>query len=430
MTEALLRAHSRTFASLRKHRNYRLFFGGQVVSVSGTWMQNIATAWLVLDLTHSPVAVGILAAFQFLPYTLFGLFAGVLVDRLDVRRTVIATQVLSMGFAFALAALTLGGVVTAWEVYLLTGLRGTVLVLDAPSRQALTYQMVGRDELPNAVALNSSLFNAARVVGPAVGGLIVAAAGPGTCFLINGLSFVAVLAGLLLMRVDELFPVDTSRRPTSLLGGTADALAYVRRTPMAMTALVAVLLLSTFSFNFNVLLPVLARTTLDAGPNVLGGVRGRRAPGRADLGVARPGQHPRPRGGDGRLRRRAAPARARELADRRVRTPLRDGAELHAVDVERQLHPPAGRPRPPPRARRGPVLLRLQRHRPGRRDPGRVAGRAGRHRARVRRLGGHRGGDGGLGGHTPAARGPPGGPSVPAPGRRGRARPLEGDSTA
>ena len=236
MTDALLRAHTRTFASLRKHRNYRLFFGGQVVSVSGTWMQNIATAWLVLELTHSPVAVGILAAFQFLPYTLFGLFAGVLVDRLDVRRTVIATQVLSMGFAFALAALTLGGVVTLWEVYLLTGLRGTVLVLDAPSRQALTYQMVGRDELPNAVALNSSLFNAARVVGPAVGGLIVAAAGPGACFLINGLSFVAVLAGLLLMRVDELFPVDTSRRPTSLLGGTADALAYVRRTPMAMTA--------------------------------------------------------------------------------------------------------------------------------------------------------------------------------------------------
>jgi MFS family permease len=272
VTAALLRAHTRTFASLRKHRNYRLFFGGQVVSVSGTWMQNIATAWLVLELTHSPVAVGILAAFQFLPYTVFGLFAGVLVDRLDVRRTIIATQVMSMIFAFALAGLTLGGIVTVWEVYLLTGLRGTVLVLDAPARQALTYQMVGRDELPNAVALNSSLFNAARVVGPAVGGLIVAAAGPGACFLINGMSFLAVLYGLLRMRVAEFFPVDTTRRPTSVLGGTADALRYVRRTPMAMTALVAVLLLSTFSFNFNVLLPVLARTTLDSGPNVLGAI--------------------------------------------------------------------------------------------------------------------------------------------------------------
>ncbi len=147
-----------------------------------------------------------------------------------------------------------------------------MLVLDAPSRQALTYQMVGRDELPNAVALNSSLFNAARVVGPAVGGLIVAIAGPGACFLINGLSFLAVLYGLVRMRVSEFFPVDTSRRPTSVLGGTADAIRYVRRTPMAMTALVAVLLLSTFSFNFNVLLPVLARTTLDSGPNVLGAI--------------------------------------------------------------------------------------------------------------------------------------------------------------
>ncbi len=272
MTGTLLRAHARTFASLRKHRNYRLFFSGQVVSVSGTWMQNIATAWLVLDLTHSPVAVGVLAAFQFLPYTVFGLFAGVLVDRLDVRRTIIGTQVASMVFAFALAALTLAGVVSVWEVYLLTGLRGTVLVLDAPARQALTYQMVGREELPNAVALNSSLFNAARVVGPAVGGLVVAAAGPGACFAINGLSFLAVLAGLLLMRVDEFFPVDTSRRPASLLGGTADALRYVRSTPLALTALVAVLLLSTFSFNFNVLLPVLARTTLHSGPNVLGAI--------------------------------------------------------------------------------------------------------------------------------------------------------------
>ena len=181
MTGALLRAHARTFQSLRKHRNYRLFFAGQVVSVSGTWMQNIATAWLVLELTHSPVAVGILAAFQFLPYTVFGLFAGVsgrpprrpprdhrhagAVDglRLRARRAHARRRRHAVG------------------VYLLTGLRGTVLVLDAPARQALTYQMVGRDELPNAVALNSSLFNAARVVGPAVGGLIVAAAGPGAC---------------------------------------------------------------------------------------------------------------------------------------------------------------------------------------------------------------------------------------------------------
>jgi len=272
VTAALLRAHSRTFRSLRKHRNYRLFFAGQVVSVSGTWMQNIATAWLVLDLTHSPVDVGVLAAFNFLPFTLLGLFGGAVVDRVDVRRLVIATQVVSMGIAFVLGALTVGGVVTVWEVYLLVGMRGAVLVLDAPARQALTYQMVGRDELPNAVALNSSLFNAARVVGPAIGGLVVAAVGPGACFVLNGITFLAVLWGLLRMRVEEFFPVDTSRRPDSVLGGTMDALRYVRRTPAAATALVAVLVLSTFSFNFNVLLPVLARTTLHAGPNVLGAI--------------------------------------------------------------------------------------------------------------------------------------------------------------
>ena len=205
MTSALLRANRRTFASLRKHRNYRLFFSGQVISVSGTWMQNIATAWLVLELTHSPVAVGILAVCQFLPFTVLGLFAGVLVDRMDARRTVIGTQTASMLLAFALTGLTLARRVTVREVYLLTALRGIVLVLDAPARQALTFQMVGRDELPNAVALNSSLFNAARVVGPAAGGVMVAAVGVGACFAFNAASYLAVLAGLLMMRSSELF---------------------------------------------------------------------------------------------------------------------------------------------------------------------------------------------------------------------------------
>jgi len=182
LTALLLRGGRRTFLSLRKHRNYRLFFTGQVVSVSGTWMQNIAAAWVILELTHSPVAVGVLALCQFLPFTLFGLFAGVLVDRFDARRTVIATQASAMALAGMLAALVVTGHVTATQVYVLTALRGIVLVLDAPARQALTFQMVGRDELPNAVALNSSLFNAARVVGPALGGLLVATVGAGACF--------------------------------------------------------------------------------------------------------------------------------------------------------------------------------------------------------------------------------------------------------
>jgi MFS family permease len=272
VTAALLRANRRTFASLRRHRNYRLFFGGQVVSVSGTWMQNIATAWLILEITHSPVVVGVLAVCQFLPFTLFGLFAGVVVDRFDVRKTVIWTQAVSMVLAALLTALALTGVVTAWEVLLLTAFRGTVLVLDAPARQALTFEMVGRDELPNAIALNSSLFNAARVVGPAMGGVVVAVAGVGACFLVNTVSFAAVLIGLLLMRTEELFDRAGSSERPSLLRGTGEVFRYVARSNEVLLGLAVVTVVSTLSFNFNVLLPVLARQTLGGGPAVFGTV--------------------------------------------------------------------------------------------------------------------------------------------------------------
>ena len=269
MTAALLRLNRRTFASLR-HRNYRLFFAGQVVSVSGTWMQNIAMAWLVLELTGSPVAVGILALCQFLPFTVFGLFAGTVVDRLDPRRIVIGTQAAAMVLASVLAALVLLGNAAVWLVYVLAALRGLVLVLDAPARQALTYQMVGPAELPNAVALNSSLFNGARVVGPALGGLLVAVAGAGFCFAVNAVGFLAVLAGLLVMRVDELLPLKRPEMRIRLVGGTRDALLYVRSSRPVRLVLGLVLVVSTFAFNFNVLLPVLAKETLDAGPEVFG----------------------------------------------------------------------------------------------------------------------------------------------------------------
>ena len=273
MSAAIAALNRRTFASLA-HRNYRLYFAGQVVSVTGTWMQNIAMAWLILELTHSPLAVGLLALCQFLPFTAFGLFAGVLVDRFDARRLVIGTQAASMLLAAALAVPTLLGHVTPWLVYLLAGLRGAVLVLDAPSRQALTYRMVGPRELPNAVALNSSLFNGARVVGPALGGAVVALAGAGFCFAFNALSFLAVLGGLLAMRVGELLPSERGDRRPRLLAGTREALAYVRDTPRARTVLVLVAVVSTFAFNFNVLLPVLTKNTLHAGPATFGVVTG------------------------------------------------------------------------------------------------------------------------------------------------------------
>src|SRR6185295_13488313 len=169
-----------------------------------------------------------------------------------------------------LAVLVVAGHVTVNGVYVLTALRGIVLVLDAPARQALTFQMVGQDELPNAVALNSSLFNAARVVGPALGGLLVAVVGAGACFSLNAVSYLAVLAGLLAMRREELFPVERPDQPPKMLSGTMEAIAYVRRTPDTLLALLVVLTLSTFSFNFNVLLPVLAGSTLESGAYVFG----------------------------------------------------------------------------------------------------------------------------------------------------------------
>src|SRR5919202_6058 len=213
MTAALLTTNRRAFSSLRKHRNYRLYFLGQAVSQTGTWIDKVAQAWLVLSLTHSAVAVGILAACQFVPFSVLGLVAGVVVDRLDNWRTVVWTQAVRMVIAATLAAIVLLGLVQVWMVYGLAVLMGIVLVLDAPSRQALTFRMVGRSELPNAVALNSSLFNAARIVGPGIGGVLIAGFGVGPAFALNAVSFIAVLAGLLLMEPAALVRADRPDAP-------------------------------------------------------------------------------------------------------------------------------------------------------------------------------------------------------------------------
>jgi MFS family permease len=264
-------ASARTFASLRRHRNYRLFFFGQLTSVAGTWMQNIAMAWLVVTLEpHSRgLAVGILSVCRFGPFTLLGLMAGVVTDRFDNRHVVIVTQSVQMFFSAVLAAITLLGHVRLWEVYVIAALTGTALVFDAPSRQNLTFQMVGRDELPNAIALNSSLFNTARIFGPALAGILIAAFGAGWCFAINTLSFVAVLAGLLAMRVSELFPLLDRRRPT-FWRGTREGFAYARRNPTVLVILSMMVVFASVCFNFNILLPLLAKTTLDAGPRTFG----------------------------------------------------------------------------------------------------------------------------------------------------------------
>jgi len=266
----LLRAAgARTFTSLRIHRNYRLFFTGQIISVIGTWMQNTALAWFVVDLTHSPLAVGFLAFCRFVPFSVFGLVSGVVADRFDNRRLVMTTQVFQMAVSVVLAALAFSGHATIWEVYALAVLGGVGLVFDAPGRNSLTYQMVGRDELPNAIALNASLFNASRVLGPAVAGLAIAATSVGVCFAINAVSFLAVLVALWLMRPEELYPVERKERPT-VIEGTREGLRFVRGSPRIRAVLVMTLVVSTVGFNFHVLVPVLAADTLHVGAKMFG----------------------------------------------------------------------------------------------------------------------------------------------------------------
>lgn len=269
MRELFRAVGGRTFASLRRHRNYRLFFTGQVVSVSGTWMQNIAMYWLVLSLTHSALAVGLLSIARFGPFTLFALFAGVIADRLDNRKTVILTQSTQMLLAGALTALAAAHVIHAWHVDVVAFLGGMVLVLDAPARQGLTFQMVGRDELPNAVALNSTLFNMGRVAGPALAGMVIGTAGVAWCFAANTASFLAVLTSLLLMRPSEMLPLVRKGRPT-MLRGAREGLAFARRRPRIVAILLTTTVFATLLFNFNILLPVLAKQTLHQGPGVFG----------------------------------------------------------------------------------------------------------------------------------------------------------------
>jgi MFS family permease len=269
VTTLAIALRTRTFRSLGRHRNYRIFFAGQLVSLAGTWMQNVALAWLVLELSASPLAIGALMFWRFVPFTVFGLVAGVLADRLDSRRLVMGTQGAAMVVSVALAVVTLTGTATLPLVYLLAALGGITLAFDAPGRQSLTFRMVGPRELPNAVALNAGLFNGSRVVGPAIAGVIIAAAGTGVCFVLNAVSFLAVLAALASLREDELHPVE--RDPSArLVDGTRRALAFVLHDPQLRSVLGVVTIVSTVGFNFHVLVPLLASDTLNVGAEGFG----------------------------------------------------------------------------------------------------------------------------------------------------------------
>ncbi|HEX7661224.1 MAG TPA: MFS transporter [Pseudonocardiaceae bacterium] len=235
------------FSSLAE-RNYRLFASGQVVSNIGTWMQRVAQDWLVLELSgNSPMALGIAAALQFIPTLVLSMWAGILADRLDKRRLEIAVQA-GMGVsALALGVLNVTGVVALWHVYLLCLFLGVFSAMDGPIRQSFVMEMVGKRHLTNAVALNSMVFNLARIVGPAVAGLLITWVGTGWVFLMNGASYVAVIAGLVAMNPKELHIGPKARRES---GQLMEALRYVRGRPDLAILLVLVFCVSTFGLNF------------------------------------------------------------------------------------------------------------------------------------------------------------------------------------
>lgn len=249
------------------HRNYRLFFIGQLVSLVGTWMQQVAQAWLVLQLTGDPIWLGIVATAQFLPVMILGLFGGVLADALPKRQVLLAAQVVMMVLAFVLAALVITGVVEVWMILVLAVLLGIANAVDMPVRQSFAVELVGRDHVGNAVALNSAMFNAARIVGPAAAGLAIGAFGVAAAFLVNGLSFLAVIIGLWLIDDNELeLPtrIDRPTTPRAVVDNLVAGLAYVRQTPVVLLAVVVVGTVATAGMNWNVLIPAFAQDELNS----------------------------------------------------------------------------------------------------------------------------------------------------------------------
>jgi len=247
------------FRSLR-HRNFRLFWSGQLVSLIGTWMQNVGQAWLVLELTHSSMKLGIVSALQFLPMLFLSLFTGPFIDYFDKRKIIIWTQASLMTLAFVLSILVWTGTVQYWHVVILATLLGIVNTIDMPARQAYIIDLVGKEDLMNAIALNSSIFNAARAVGPALAGLLITAVGTAACFFVNGVSFLAVLAGLLFMNVTC---ASCREKPSyTILQDVREAIGYIRATPVVLTTILLVSVVSVFGTNFNVLVPVFAKMEL------------------------------------------------------------------------------------------------------------------------------------------------------------------------
>jgi MFS family permease len=264
---------ARAFTALR-HRNFRLFWFGQLISLVGTWMQSIGQAWLVLELSNNnPLLLGLVGALQFLPVLVLSLVGGVIADRWPKRRLLLGTQSSAMILAFLLFALTVTHVVQVWHILVLATLLGTVNALDMPTRQSFVVEMVGRDDVMNAVALNSSLFNTARIVGPGIGGLLIGWLGVAPLFLLNGISFIAVIFGLAMMRPEEFHVIMHPKRQggwRASLTQLGEGLRYVRQASILLTIVLLVGAVGTFALNLNVILPLFATDVLHVGASGYG----------------------------------------------------------------------------------------------------------------------------------------------------------------
>ena len=260
---------ARPFSSLTIY-NYRVYFLGQLVSLIGTWMQTTAQAWLVLKLSGSPLALGTVTTLQFLPITLFTLIGGAFADRVPKRRVLIITQSLAMIQAFALGVLVLTGRVELWHVYALAFMLGTINAFDGPVRQAFGVELVGREQVVNAVALNSSLFNVARIIGPAVAGIAIATVGMTTAFMANAASYIGVLFAYAVMRPDEFFTVPKRPAVGNVLSQVREGIAYSVKTPQVLSLFILLAFLGTFGFNFTVLIPLVAEFVLGLGAKEFG----------------------------------------------------------------------------------------------------------------------------------------------------------------
>jgi len=252
---------ARTFAALQ-HRNYRLFFIGQLVSLTGTWMQNVAERWLVWELTSSPFKLGVVTFAAGVPVLLFSLWGGLIADRVPKRRLLLFTQSFMMTLALILAVDVILGTVQWWHVGILAFLLGTANSFDAPARQAFVVEMVGRSDLMNAIALNSALFNSARIIGPALAGVTLAVLGTAWCFALNALSFLAVLVGLALMRVQPYVGAVSTESPFVQI---REGVTYIWRHPYVRTLIALVAVSNMFALGYMALLPALAQDVLHVG---------------------------------------------------------------------------------------------------------------------------------------------------------------------